>query len=334
MTRSAPLGSSLTRSLDDKGNPIRRFVDDLLTSKDGLRALRTDHAAVAGQLLVDTEGATAGTVGTAFGIAVTMLIDPVPDFGFAASGAANLGAEPFAAFCELATAVGGTYSRPEERTPATKPVMTPLRVPERDAELVVRTTWAMALFTEVYRAGAFPGSPLMTYLEREAHPTASGLLAITSAAAANEIDNLLRLARTNLLAPLSPAHPPWFVGPTFAASRWLAADADLIAGTTLVEIKSNLGDRRKDGTRRANLDLVTLRQIVGYVLHDVDDRYHLDSIAIYDARYGALMTRPLQPLLNQLAGRTVDLAATRAAYFDLLLQLADKRNSARARSEA
>jgi hypothetical protein len=318
MRRVAPFGSSLTRALDDKSNPIRQFVDDLLANKDGLRALRADHAAAVGQLLVNSEGAPAGTVGTAFGIAVTMLIDPVPDFGLAASGAANLGAEPFAAFRELAAAIGGTYSRPEERTPAAKPLKTPLLVPERDGELIVRATWAMALFTEVYRAGAFPGSPLTTYLEHERHPTASGLLAIVDDAGAHEVDNLLGLARTNLLAPLSPIPPPWFVGPTFTASRWLSADADLIAGTTLVEIKSNLGDKRRDGTRRADLSLVTLRQVIGYVLHDVDNRYHLDSIAIYDARYGTLMTRPLQPLLDQLAGRTIDLAAARAAYLDLL----------------
>jgi hypothetical protein len=89
-------GPVLTRALDSKDSPVRRFVDSLLTSKDGLRALRTEFSGVAGSLLVDTEEALAGTIGTAFGIAIAMLIDPVPDFGLAASGAANLGPASFA----------------------------------------------------------------------------------------------------------------------------------------------------------------------------------------------------------------------------------------------
>lgn len=320
MSMPAPLrrGSFLTSALDDKSHPVRQFVDDLLGAKDGLRALRADYASVTGPLLLDTAGANAGTVGTALGIAVTMLIDPVPDFGLAASGAANLGPVPFAAFRELAGVLGGTFSRPEERTPAVKPILAPLQVPDRPDETIARAAWALALFTEVFRAGSVPGSPLMDYLGRERHPTADGLLALATRNAVDEIIGLLGLARTRLLAPVAPTPPPWYVGPTFTASQWLRADADLIAGATLIEIKTKLGTKRKDGTRKASLELVTLRQIIGYVLHDVDNLYRLKAIAVYDARYGALMTRPLQPLLNQLAGRAVDLVATRAAYRELL----------------
>jgi hypothetical protein len=79
-----------------------------------------------------------------------------------------------------------------------------------------------------------------------------------------------------------------------------------------------------DGTRKAQLDLRMLRQVIGYVLHDIDNRYQLDAIALYNARYGAWMIRPLVPLLDQLAGRAVDLPATRSAYLKLLSQPADR----------
>lgn len=99
----------------------------------------------------------------------------------------------------------------------------------------------------------------------------------------------------------------------------MAADADLIAGGTLVEIKTGLGTRRTDGTRRAGLPRQHLRQLVGYVLHDLDDDYRLHSVGLYQARYATLTIWPLEHLLQRTAGRPVDLAAERERHRQLLI---------------
>jgi len=102
------------------------------------------------------------------------------------------------------------------------------------------------------------------------------------------------VAEVRLLPSLALLPAPWYVGPIFTGSQWMPANADLIAGRTLVELKTNLGEKKADGSRTAGLPVAHLRQILGYVLHDVDDIYRLDAVAIYDARYGALATCHLQ----------------------------------------
>lgn len=42
------------------------------------------------------------------------------------------------------------------------------------------------------------------------------------------------------------------MGPTFAGSRFMNADADVIAAGLLLELKTNLGNKRSDGTRRGD----------------------------------------------------------------------------------
>lgn len=94
----------------------------------------------------------------------------------------------------------------------------------------------------------------------------------------------------------------------------MAADADLIAGGVLIEIKTALGTRRTDGTRQAGLPRQHLRQLVGYVLHDLDDDFRLHPVGLYQARYATLTIWPLQQLLPRIAGRPVDLTAERERH--------------------
>jgi hypothetical protein len=318
MSATEPRWPVLTRALDDPGSPVRAAVDRLLDT-DGLRSVRRDYRAGMGSFQAGSRGANAGTIGTAFDITLRFLIDPRPDLGDATAGAANLGAAPFAAARALIEHFGATLTRRAERVAGGAPIDKPLQVPQRDATELVRACWALALFTEVYRAGAVPpGSPLVSYLGGVAAPTVEDLLSLASDQAAVEMGALVDLARDNLLVPLAREPAPWFVGPIFTASKWMDADADLIAGSTLVEIKTNLGDKQKDGTRVPTLSIEALRQVLGYVLHDVDDTYRIGRLGLYDARYGTLTTWPLQQLLDQLAGRTVDLPAERAQHRALL----------------
>jgi hypothetical protein len=109
------------------------------------------------------------------------------------------------------------------------------------------------------------------------------------------------------------------VGPTFAGSVDLAADADLIAGGLLLELKVNLGDRNSDGGRRCSLDRQTVYELLGYLLLDYEDAYRIEALGVYSARYAHLAIWPLAELLDVLAGGPVDFAQERAEFRQIVL---------------
>jgi len=81
-----------------------------------------------------------------------------------------------------------------------------------------------------------------------------------------------------LASPSGPVIP----GPTFTGSVAVGgADADVIIGTTMVEIKA---------TGAADLRLRDAQQVIGYALLDFDDIYTLSRAALLSARYGRLVT--------------------------------------------
>ncbi len=311
-----PRWSCLTAETERRDRPLRQALDELMAGD--LRGVQGEYRASMGELHVVSAGSNPGTIGTAFDLALRFLIDPEPDMRLAGRGAARFPGNS-EALMELAEQLGAVVSGPETRQAAGSRVLrTPLRVPERDLELVTRACWAFALFVEVYRTGPMPGTPLVDHLLGTATPTATDLLNLAPVAATQEIVALLQIARVQLLQPLARRPAPWFVGPEFTGSTVMPADTDLIAGGMLVEVKTSAGAKRQDGTRRPELPGQTVRQILGYVLHDTDDTYQLDALAIYDARRGTLIQWPLQALLDRLAGRHVDLADERFRHARLL----------------
>jgi hypothetical protein len=96
------------------------------------------------------------------------------------------------------------------------------------------------------------------------------------------------------------------------------ADADLICGGLLLELKTNLGDKRPDGSRRPSLERQTLLQLLGYTMLDFDDEFALTHVGVYNARYGHLAVWELPALLNELAGTRVDLPRQRQQFRNLL----------------
>lgn len=67
------------------------------------------------------------------------------------------------------------------------------------------------------------------------------------------------------------------------AWRWTRAEhqhADLIADGLLIDLKTNLGDKRADGTRQASLDATTVYQILGYLLLDFADGFAIDYLGL------------------------------------------------------
>lgn len=185
-----------------------------------------------------------------------------------------------------------------------------------DDDSLLRLCWAVACLTEVYRAGWRPGGPLDALPDRE--PV--DLLALAGDDAVRELRDLAALARERLLpvtAALAAEGPTW-LAPTFAGSPLMPADADFAVGGALIELKTGQGPKTAAG-RRASLDGTTLCQLLGYVLHDLDDRLGLERVVLYQARYGHTASWDLPELLAELAGRPVDLAETRERWRSMLL---------------
>lgn len=97
----------------------------------------------------------------------------------------------------------------------------------------------------------------------------------------------------------------------------MPAEAEVITGRTLVEIKTGQGRKTASG-RAAALDGPTLFQLLGGVLHDHNDTHRLMTVALYQARYGHLAIWDLPQLLHQLADKPVDLPTLRARWAELL----------------
>lgn len=302
---------NLTRALDDPLSPARRSVDELIADRAALRQMQRDYTRSAGDQRVVGLGANPGTIGTAFDISLRFVYAPAPSMALAVAGAAHLGKATVHAAAELITLLGGRVAPPSANEPITP---TWPSAPLSDPELLSRGCWALALLTEVYRAGPIPGTVIDRYAHGPETPTAVGLLELAPPEAITELGKLLDLAHEQLLPHLRARPAPWYVGPTFTLSTALPADADLIADKTLIEIKTGLGRKTNDGERAASLGLGALRQLLGYVLHDVDDTYCLREVGVYDARFGYLALWQLQDALDLLAGRAVDLPAERAAW--------------------
>jgi len=86
------------------------------------------------------------------------------------------------------------------------------------------------------------------------------------------------------------------LGPVFLGSgRVGGADADLIAGSTLIETKTSRLD--------APISLEHVYQLVGYFLLDAHDEFEVRSLAFYLPRRGLLVSRKAESFLEHASGR-------------------------------
>ncbi|MFE6925432.1 hypothetical protein ACFVAV_30770 [Nocardia sp. NPDC057663] len=87
----------------------------------------------------------------------------------------------------------------------------------------------------------------------------------------------------------------------------------------LIELKTRLGTANaRTGIRSDALSLADIRQTIGYTLFDTTDQFAIHTVALYSARYGTLHRWSTQALFDSLAGEPVDIAAERAAVWELL----------------
>lgn len=251
-----------------------------------------------------------GTLGGAFDWMVRFLVHPEPDLRLAVQGA-MLSRLPGlrGAFSELTASLG--FGRG-----GTASFQGPVRGSSLDHDVLARGCWVLALFTEVVRVGVKPGSPLR-------YPSSRGvrgetLLGLAPDAAITQLDELRAVTESVLLPTLARRKGRWDLGPTFDGSHFLSGDADLIAAGLLLEVKTSLGRKGKDGMHRPTLDKQTVLQLAGYTLMDFTNRYEISELGVFSARYRSLITWQQSEFFNTLGNRHVDLAAEREAFSSLL----------------
>jgi hypothetical protein len=256
--------TSLTRELKQPHSLIRGYLDGRFPN---VRRLQRPYARCTADLTPSEPrpGARIAyqTLGDAFHWQLSLLADPAPELHCAFAGARHGGPEHLRLFRELMAEVSGRLTigdrsrarPPDSAVPAAGHRAS--RASALTAERLARACWALAMFTQVYRAGLFLRSPLRTLA-----PPASldELLALPSD---DEIADLLALgdsARRALLPALAVRGGPVHAGPEFVGTADLAADADLIVGRLLLEVKVELGDPGPDGRRRCSLAQSTVHR--------------------------------------------------------------------------
>jgi hypothetical protein len=99
--------------------------------------------------------------------------------------------------------------------------------------------------------------------------------------------------------------------PTFALSAALGgADADLIAGATLLDFKTTATTRVVTGQ--------DVWQVVGYALADTDDVFGLTHAGVSALRWRTRVIWPLDVLLGHLAGEALTLHRARGEFADVV----------------
>lgn len=270
---------TLRHQLEDPLSPVRLMLEDHLP--DLTAAMRaTWRPAMAGRALhAPPEGELADVLGIAIGERLAWTRAPLagPDTPLlGADPLLQIGAAP-ALISELHDVAG---------TPATE--NTPHAAGAAALIGMMDRVWRypMALVEPIYEE-VFTAAGLDEAIARLPQPWIPDITTITA-------------HNSPLLAHLTgPATP----GVTFSGSGAVGgADADLIAGTTLVEIKA---------VRTRALTLRTLRQLIVYALLDFDDQYALTHAALLSARYAQLVTWDLRELLDQAGGTTLPKARDR-----------------------
>jgi hypothetical protein len=304
--------NALTREIDDTSSPVRRFLEDRFAA--GLRDVQRRYREGAPSLAVpaaERGSANPGTIGTAADWLLRLLVSPQPPLDVAMAGTAlalQAGLDLRAAVVEMARSLGLTLAR--QPTPHGATFAGPLAGNTAPPELLARAAWALALLTEVYRAGpmALAAGPLGQVPVGSV--TADDLLGLAPSAGLDQLARFRQVFETALLPRLATRQGPWAIGPVFTGSTVMNADADLIAAGLLLDLKT--------AAARPSLGVKDMCQLIGYALLDFDDEYQITDVGLFAARYGYLATWELGSLLPELAGHPVSLSFERAEFRGLL----------------
>ena len=297
---------SLTAELENKGSPVRRFLDERFTV--GLRDVQRRYRQAAPSLVIPPASqreANPGTVGTAADWLLRFLVYPKPSLALAVRGAVMC--DMSRAFREIAEPLG---YEPDSgvAVAGADGFIGPASGNLAEPEDLARACWALALLTEAFRSPmAMMNGPLSEFRGRQT--PGSTLLALAPSAGLIQLAGLRSVFETDLLPKLAFHPGRWHLGPTFTGSALMKADADLITAGLLLDLKTD---------SKFSLGVTVMFQVIGYALLDFEDAYHLTELGIFSARYAHLATWDLNTLLDELAGRPVSLPGIRQEFRALL----------------
>lgn len=299
----------LTAELSSKDSPVRRFFDERFSS--GLREVQRRYREVRPALVVPPaarEDANPGTVGTAADWLLRFMLHPRPSLALAARGAALCGRRSgmAEALIEIAKALG--YDPEAVLDVSATDFIGPTSGNDADPGQLASACWALALLTETYRnpVAAMTG-PLGRFRDHRA--SASELLDLASPAALGQLAAFREVFASALLPQLTHRPGRWVLGAEFTGSALIKADADVIAGGLLLDLKAE---------SKLSLGVTTMFQVLGYALLDFDDAYQLTHVGTFSARYAYLATWDIRRLLDELAGHHVSLPSVRREFRQLL----------------
>ena len=300
----------MTGHLAKPSNPVRMFLMDVLRAseakpfQDALKQALNSGPRVAGTTLLPWEHALIGTAfdyRARYSFAITpanklvaaLGVSKIPmyfvnedDGGFELS----MGCQKFTQDVDASITSLKPIARRLERT---------------DEENLARHCVVLALLEQVARVGLRPGSPLL------ARPLACGTRELLELARPDWVADLREMAwlfddcatRERLYGR------PAVLNPTFAGSSDVhGADADLIVDGCLIEIKSTI---------QTTIREPVFHQLLGYVLLDYPDHYHINSIGVYLSRHGVLLKWPLAEALGE-RGEPAGLGTLRREFRRLL----------------
>ena len=196
-------------------------------------------------------------------------------------------------------AVTDFFVRLNSRVPAIAPVGRVIgEVEERE---LAQYCLGLGLFEEVWRTGMVaPGSLLNSI-----GPTTT-LDDFLDSFPSDWVSDLAQLAALFVVVFADRLQEPAVLNPVFAQSAAVGgADADIIVGGTLLEIKTTINPR---------IDAAWIRQLLGYLLLDTEGEFAVNSLGLYLARQGRLIAWPLREALEVMAGRPIDLAGHRQEF--------------------
>ena len=151
-----------------------------------------------------------------------------------------------------------------------------------EEQVLARYCFVLGLFEEIYRSHRYLDGPLLVPVPRK---SVDELLSIPEDAWVDDLCALSSLFYDKYSHLLSL---PFTLNPTFVGSGDVGgADAGLIVNGCLIDIKTTIGQK---------IDAKHLRQLVGYVLLDYDDVRHIESVGIYMARQGRVISHGLSTI--------------------------------------
>jgi hypothetical protein len=285
----------LSKDVTDPKTSIGQYVR---TTFPNMKPLQAEYKALAGDLVIDSMGANASNVGTAVDLIVRLVLEP-DETPMSALILYPFNEPYHQVVHELARLVGRSGDR----------------------ELAARAAWALALCVSAYRAGA-AWAPFVPDLVRSGGFTVDTMLEQADEAAVAELAALRELSEERLIPNLTG---PFSLGPTFDLSKLgpnqrIAAEADLIAGGLLIDVKTTLAPKNKAGLRPDVLKPNNVYQLLAYALLDHSNQYNIDRLGIFSARYGTLTEWPLERVTSLMSGRTFDFPAARQEVWDMMHQ--------------